>query len=137
MRKFFLALSIAVAPAWADFDAGMSAYRVKDYERALAEFQASAIEGHETAQFNLGVLYYRGEGVEKDLVKAFGWIELATQRGDPDFVEAQEVLILLMTHEQISGGYAWAGGLATEHGLRYTPPESVANADSVLAVSDR
>jgi TPR repeat protein len=35
-----------------------------------------------TAQYALGILSYKGEGVAKDLIAAFMWFDLAVARGD-------------------------------------------------------
>ena len=138
MKRIFLAsiFSTMICPsALADFDAGMAAYRAHDFKQAFEEFYQEALEGHETAQFNLGVLYYRGEGTERDVVKAFSWIELSTQHGEQQNIQAQEVLILNMTSTQIRSGHTVAAALAKEHGLKYTPPEP-RKADSQIVVVD-
>ena len=138
MKRALLAivLSVLVCPtAMADFDAGMAAYRARNYEQAFEEFYKDAVEGHETAQFNVGVLYYRGEGIQRDLVKAFGWIELSTQHGDKQNIQAQEVLILNMSPTQIRSGQMIAANLAKEHGLKYSPP-SEGEIDARIAVID-
>jgi TPR repeat protein len=47
-----------------------------------AEWLARAgAEGHAPSQFQLGVLYCTGKGVEKDLAKAVGWYENAARNG--------------------------------------------------------
>ena len=40
----------------------------KDTARALRLFEAAAAEGHAGAQHNLGVMYAKGDGVQRDLV---------------------------------------------------------------------
>jgi hypothetical protein len=48
---------------------------------ALREYSAAAKEGCADAQFNLGLCYRRGEGVEKNEVEAFRWFQLAAEQG--------------------------------------------------------
>ncbi|MDX1569980.1 MAG: hypothetical protein R3200_05795 [Xanthomonadales bacterium] len=116
-----LALLLCSA-TWADFDSGMSAYRLGDYQRAFKEFREAAIAGDPTAQFNVGVMYYRGEHVERDLVKAYGWIELATNRpGTEALIQAQEILAVMLTPEEVDAGMQLAMDLAERHGLDYRP----------------
>ncbi|MEM9304392.1 MAG: hypothetical protein AAGE01_19935 [Pseudomonadota bacterium] len=126
MKRLMLAAVLALAaasPAMADFDHGMVAYKMGDHDRAWTEFHADAVTGHATAQFNIGVMYYRGEGVERDLVRAYAWIELATQqRRDEELIEAQEVLSVMLTPDQIADGMAMAGRLARDHDLYFRPP---------------
>ncbi len=52
-------------------------------QRAAAFFeQAANTQNHSAAQFNLGVLYERGEGVQKDLDTAVRWYEKAAQQNN-------------------------------------------------------
>jgi len=76
-----LALCLA-APARADYDAGMAAYRSGDYAEALKHFQADAEAGDAPSQAALGILYVRGEGVEKDVGKAAEWFGKAAAQGN-------------------------------------------------------
>lgn len=136
MRKALAAMLLGTAlcfPALADFDQAMSAYRIKDYDTAFKEFYEVAIAGDHTAQFNLGVMYYRGQGVDKDLVQAFSWIELSTQRGDEDNVRAHGALTIMLDPEQIRQGQQMAAELAQTHGLHYTPPD-YGDLDAQIAV---
>lgn len=48
----------------------------------LGEVEKSAEEGDADAQFSLGVLYYRGQGVRQDYVKAREWIKKAAAQGN-------------------------------------------------------
>ena len=43
-------------------------------------YQQAAHQGVAEAQYNLGVLYTRGEGVPQDLVHAYLWLALAALR---------------------------------------------------------
>ena len=45
-------------------------------------FRQAAEQGHAQAQFNLGVMYYNGEGVPQDLVLAHMWVNIAGTNGD-------------------------------------------------------
>ena len=89
-----LSIVCLVAPAWADFNAGMDAHHRGDYATALREWQPLADQGHAGAQYNLGLLYANGQGVTKDDAKARQWYEKAAVQGH---AEAQANLgILLM-----------------------------------------
>ncbi|MPY71864.1 MAG: hypothetical protein GEU92_17490 [Alphaproteobacteria bacterium] len=81
-----LALAVAMgaatlAPARADLDKGMAAFEAGDYAAALAEFRADAATGDARAQYNLGVLYLTGKGVEADAAEAARWHRLAAEQG--------------------------------------------------------
>jgi uncharacterized protein len=49
----------------------------RDDARAAQLFETAAAAGLHRAQLNLGILYVRGQGVPRDLVRARGWLEKA------------------------------------------------------------
>ena len=50
----------------ADYQAGVKAYERGDYETALQEWQPLAEEGNPKAQFHLGQMYAKGNGIPKN-----------------------------------------------------------------------
>jgi hypothetical protein len=46
----------------------------------------AADQGHAEAQYNLGVMYYKGQGVPQDYAEAVKWYRLAADQG---YAEAQ------------------------------------------------
>ena len=42
----------------------------------------AAKQGEASAQYNLGLMYFRGEGVPQDYGAAFDWFQLAAEQGD-------------------------------------------------------
>ncbi len=93
--------------AQADYEKGVEASGQGDYEIAFSEWLIDANQGHAQAQYNLGVLYFYGEGVPKNYPQAVKWFRLSTDQGVP---EAQFLL-----------GYMYANGL----GVRENKAESV------------
>ena len=86
-RIFFRLLLAAVslgacAGARADFQDGMDAYRSGNYLYAFDEFKALALNGDAAAQYRLGVMYAKGEGVERDDAKAAAWYLKAAIQDD-------------------------------------------------------
>lgn len=71
--------------ARADFDHAMALYQTQDYSNAFAELETLAKGGDHAAQFNLGVMYYKGQHVRRDLANGYAWMVLATQGGDPQW----------------------------------------------------
>ncbi len=49
-----------------DFENGWAAYRRGDYATAQREFRLLAKQGDAAAQFNLGLMYDKGQGVPQD-----------------------------------------------------------------------
>ena len=79
---FFLWLG-QVAPVAAGYDEGAAAFIRGDYEVAWQEWLALGERGHQSAQYNLGVLYSIGLGVEQDDEEASKWFRRAADRGLP------------------------------------------------------
>lgn len=51
--------------------------------KAAELFEKAAGTGHRRAQLNIGILYFRGQGVTRDLVQARAWLEKAAANDDP------------------------------------------------------
>jgi TPR repeat protein len=81
-----LLLSLLLVPtsASADFAAGLAAYNRRDFKTALKEFRRLALKGLAKAQYNLGVMYFRGQGVPQDYAKAVEWYRKAADQGHAD-----------------------------------------------------
>ena len=65
----------------ADFQKGVDAYDRRDYATALREWKPLAEQGNADAQFNLGLMYRKGEGVLQDYKTAVKWYKLAAEQG--------------------------------------------------------
>jgi TPR repeat protein len=76
-------LAMSAAPSLADrFKEGVAAYESGRYVEAAALWEdVASRENHIAAQFNLGLLYEQGLGVQKQLGKAAHWYRLAAQQG--------------------------------------------------------
>ncbi len=89
MRLIHLTVAAAVliglqGPVWAGFREGLKAYYALNYRTALKEWLPVAEQGDRRAQYQVGVLYYRGEGVPQDFAEAAKWFRQAAERGDAD-----------------------------------------------------
>ncbi len=54
----------------------------KDVTTAIRWYERAATAGHTGAQYNLGLMYLKGEGVVRNALKGLGWIEKAVDGGD-------------------------------------------------------
>ena len=52
-----------------------------DKEKGIVLIRRSAEQGYADAQFNLGLAYYRGEGVSQDYTQAVSWYRKAAEQG--------------------------------------------------------
>ena len=84
MKKiFFTVLLILInSKALAEFEIGFKYYEEGNYEKAFSQFMDAAHNGDHDAQYNLGVMYYRGEHVNKSLTDAYAWFAIATQQNN-------------------------------------------------------
>jgi len=99
---FILFLLFWPTLAHADFQAGMDAYNQGDYATALKEWRPLAEQGNADAQFNLGVVYSKGQGVSQDYIQAHMWVNLADAQGHVVAPKARDSIAKKMTHEQIA-----------------------------------
>ena len=75
---------LTAASVWADYQAGVDAYERGDYKTALQELHPLAEGGNPKAQFHLGRMYARGNGVPQDDEGAVKWFRKAAEQGDAD-----------------------------------------------------
>mgnify|MGYP003359089257 FL=1 len=73
--------------AWTDtteqqFQQGFEATERGDYQTAFKLWLPLAEQGNVNAQFNLGVMYYKGQGVKQDYFEAVKWYRQAEKQGD-------------------------------------------------------
>jgi len=68
----------------------------------------AAEQGVAQAQYNLGVMYYNGEGVPVNNVKAYMWLSLAKAQGDETAVTGLDIVKKQMTPSQIAKAQALA-----------------------------
>ena len=71
---------------------------------ALRHWAPLAQRGDGAAQFNLGRMYARGEGVQRDLPEAYKWFTLAAIAGRPEGDRARQTLSRNMTPVQMAEG---------------------------------
>lgn len=83
------------------FDA-VRAIQKKDYSFAVNMYQVSASWAYKPAQYNLGVMYLKGEGVPVDRPRAMAWMALAAERGDPQFVQAREMVYADLSKDEFA-----------------------------------
>jgi TIR domain/Sel1 repeat len=63
------------------FDQGLSAYRAKQFSQAAELYRKACDGGERKGCHDLGLMYYRGEGMEKDLNQAAGLFKRACDAG--------------------------------------------------------
>jgi hypothetical protein len=69
-----------------------AAVRHEDYKFAADMYKVAASWAFKPAQYNLAVMYFKGEGVAVDKPLAMAWAALAAERGEQDYVDARELI---------------------------------------------
>ena len=85
-------ITFGLSLAHADNAEGEKAYESGDYVTAIKEFTEAAEDGDMNAQFNLGVMYEHGHGVEQSDLKAGEWYQIAADNGHPEAPMALQLL---------------------------------------------
>ena len=85
LRMMILSLALAFGAGSVlaqDYQKGFAAYKAADYAAALKEWRPLAEQGNADVQFNLGLMYDKGEGVLQDNAEALKWYRLAAEQGN-------------------------------------------------------
>jgi len=98
MKKLVTALFLIFATSvWAgDSEDGNAALGRGDFKAAAEHFKRAANEGDPMSQYNLGLMYERGDGVHQDFAQAIHLYKQAAAQGD---VDAQNILARLLKKE--------------------------------------
>ena len=78
------AVGAAQPAAHAVFEKGVAAFKSGDYGTALDAFRAAAADGDVRAQYNLGIMFDNGYGVQQKYMEAADWYRVAAERGYAD-----------------------------------------------------
>ena len=69
---------------------GMRAYEKGEHARAFGYFRRAAFYADKAAQGMVAEMYWKGEGVERDPVMGYVWMDLAAERGYRGFLGLRE-----------------------------------------------
>jgi tetratricopeptide (TPR) repeat protein len=137
LTSLLVAMSLAAASAAGPLEKGQAAYYRGDYAVAIELMQPLAEQGDTHAQFLIGYMHEKGQGVSQDYAEAAKWYALAGEGGHPF---AQNNLGVLYKHGRgVSKDYVQAyklfdlaasGYLAAEDGHR---EQAVLNQESVAS----
>lgn len=74
------------------FNEAMAAYEREEYAAAFKLIRSLALGGDARAQCLLGFMYYQGEGTDKNLHKAYKWLNRSAMKGFPEARNARDLL---------------------------------------------
>ena len=73
---------------------------------AIKWFRKSAEQSYSPAQFNLGIMYLKGQGVPQDAEEAYLWVNLAASgasaENEKEFADARDRIAKTMTSQQLA-----------------------------------
>jgi hypothetical protein len=76
------------------------AFRKNDFTFAIQMYEVAAAWAFKPAEYNLAVMYSRGQGIAVDLPRGMAWMALAAERNEKRYVDAREAVYAEMTPEQ-------------------------------------
>ena len=82
------------------FDLGAQAFRKHDYVHAIAMYKVAASWAYKPAEYNLALMYYRGEGTPADHALGAAWMVLAAERNTPIYVRARDLMITSLSDSE-------------------------------------
>ena len=82
--SWFLLFAQVNNKAQASFQKALEIYSNGDFEQAKQAFETMALIGDSSSLFNLAVMYFRGESVDKDVVKAYAMMRIANDGIDDE-----------------------------------------------------
>jgi len=105
--------------------AGMRAYAHRRYGDAMKYFEVGAQYADKLSQLSIGLMYKNGEGVAKDPVMAYAWMDLACERGYPQFVATRDELKETLTPAQLARAESQRTQLAKRYADEVAQPRMV------------
>lgn len=84
------------------------------YKQSLYWTERSAKNGSVSAQKMLGAMYYLGDGVGKDLKKAYAWYSLAANQGDSTAAKFVNIITTMLPEEELFEAKNLSGTIAKE-----------------------
>lgn len=98
------------------FGLAVQAIRKKDYPFAVSMYKVAASWAYKPAEYNLGVIYARGIGMQPDLPRAMAWLSLAAERDDKTYVAARDLINTKLSDAQFKQADVIFGELKPTYG---------------------
>jgi hypothetical protein len=95
---------------------GAEAFGRKDYHHAIYMYKVAASWADKSAEYDLGLVYFRGEGVPVDRPLGAAWMVLAAERGNSLYVRARNLMVSLLTDAEFERMNELWNGLEKTYG---------------------
>ena len=84
------------------FTLGVQAFRKGDFRHAIDMYKVAASWAYKPAEYNLGVMYFKGQEVPVDRARGMAWMVLAAERGDPAYVKARDLMVTVLSKPEFA-----------------------------------
>ncbi len=130
VATLFLMFSVTVAdaPARADYYEGLRAYDAKDFAKAASEWLKSAKKSDKRSMYEAGRLYERGLGLRRNYIEAYFWYKKAHKAGSADGGLSAQLLKQKMSARQLAAANDRLGIKTT---AKPPPPKRVVRRNTV------
>lgn len=81
-------------------DAGLRHYERGSYDKAFESLSATAVRGLKRSQYILAFMFLKGQYVDKSILLGMGWLGVAMESGDPEWIEMYQSLYARATADQ-------------------------------------
>ena len=71
-------------------------------KKAVVLYELSADQGNSNAQYHLALCYRDGKGVEKDNVKAYAWLKIASQGAGAKIQQERDKMMETMSSSDLT-----------------------------------
>jgi TPR repeat protein len=83
------------------FKKGVQAFKRDQVAFAIEMYETSAAYAYKPAQYNLSIIYAKGQGVPADMPRALAWVTLAAERGDKRYAAARNAIYAELSPQQV------------------------------------
>lgn len=84
------------------FTLGVQAFRKHDYRHAIDMYKVAASWAYKPAEYNLAIMYFKGQGVPADRALGAAWMVLAAERGAPEYVKARDLMVTVLSKAEFA-----------------------------------
>lgn len=84
------------------FTYGVRAFRKGDYQHAIDMYKVAASWAYKPAEYNLALMYFKGQGVPVDRARGAAWMVLAAERGQRQYVKARDLMVTVLSKPEFA-----------------------------------
>src|SRR5579875_1486500 len=98
------------------FDLGVRAFKKGDYRHASDMYKVAASWAYKPAEYDLGIMYFKGQGVPVNRPLGTAWMFLAAERNTPHYVYARHLMVSDLDYAERTKAYDLLQGLEKTYG---------------------